>query len=75
MEHAAHTPGPIDVTFEVPVERSPAKGGWTYVIWPDSAEYFGTRGPGQGRRDGRRSAGTHVVHAARRRSAQVTRHR
>lgn len=43
MEHAAHTPGPIDVTFEVPVERSPAKGGWTYVIWPDSAEYFGTR--------------------------------
>lgn len=23
--------------------KSPAKGGWTYVIWPQSAEFFGTR--------------------------------
>jgi hypothetical protein len=35
---------PLDVTFEAQLERSDAKGGWTYVVWPDSAEYFGTRG-------------------------------
>jgi len=26
------------------LELSPAKGGWTYVVMPDSAAYFGTRG-------------------------------
>ncbi|HYH73071.1 MAG TPA: DUF1905 domain-containing protein [Nocardioides sp.] len=36
--------GPLDVTFEAELEKSPAAGGWTYVIWPGSAEYFGTRG-------------------------------
>jgi hypothetical protein len=36
--------GPIDVTFEAVLERSPAAGGWTYVIWPQSAQFFGTRG-------------------------------
>ena len=36
--------GPLDVTFDAELERSPAAGGWTYVIWPGSAEYFGTRG-------------------------------
>lgn len=34
----------IDVTFEAVLERSDAKGGWTYVVWPESAAYFGTRG-------------------------------
>ena len=34
----------LDKQFEAPLERSPAKGGWTYVIMPGSAEYFGTRG-------------------------------
>ena len=24
--------------------KSPAKGGWTYVVMPDSAQFFGTRG-------------------------------
>jgi len=24
--------------------KSPAKGGWTYVVMPGSAEFFGTRG-------------------------------
>ena len=24
--------------------KSPAKGGWTYVVWPASVEFFGTRG-------------------------------
>ena len=26
------------------LEKSPAKGGHTYVVMPDSATYFGTRG-------------------------------
>jgi len=34
----------IDVTFEAVLQQSPAKGGWTYVVWPHSAEFFGTRG-------------------------------
>ena len=35
---------PLDVTFEAPLVQSPAKGGWTYVQMPGSAEFFGTRG-------------------------------
>src|SRR6478752_4240983 len=34
----------IDVTFEAVLQQSDAKGGWTYVVWPDSASFFGTRG-------------------------------
>jgi hypothetical protein len=34
----------LDRRFEATLERSPAKGGWTYVVMPDSAEFFGTRG-------------------------------
>ena len=30
--------------FRAPLQKSPAKGGWTYVVMPGSAEYFGTRG-------------------------------
>ena len=42
--HARAEIGPIDVSFDAVLERSPAAGGWTYVIWPRSAEFFGTRG-------------------------------
>lgn len=34
----------IDVSFEAVLQRSDAPGGWTYVVWPGSASYFGTRG-------------------------------
>lgn len=34
----------IDVSFEAVLQRSDAAGGWTYVVWPGSASYFGTRG-------------------------------
>ena len=34
----------IDKTFEAILERSPAKGGWTYVVTDWTAELFGTRG-------------------------------
>jgi hypothetical protein len=30
--------------FVATMLKSPAKGGWTYVVMPDSAEFFGTRG-------------------------------
>ncbi|TDH20703.1 DUF1905 domain-containing protein [Segetibacter sp. 3557_3] len=26
------------------LQKSPNKGGWTYVIWPESVSFFGTRG-------------------------------
>lgn len=34
----------LDRQFTAPLQKSPAKGGWTYVVMPGSAEYFGTRG-------------------------------
>ena len=36
--------GPLDAEFTAPLMQSPAKGGWTYVQMPGSAEYFNTRG-------------------------------
>jgi Domain of unknown function (DUF1905) len=30
--------------FTATMEKSPNKGGWTYVVMPGSAEYFGTKG-------------------------------
>jgi hypothetical protein len=34
----------LDREFTAVLQRSPAKGGWTYVVWPESVEFFGTRG-------------------------------
>lgn len=34
----------LDKEFTATLQKSPNKGGWTYVIMPGSAEYFGTRG-------------------------------
>jgi hypothetical protein len=31
-------------TFTATLQKSPAKGGWTFVVMPGSAEFFGTRG-------------------------------
>ncbi len=36
--------GPLDAEFTAVLEKSGADNGWTYVIWPGSAEFFGTRG-------------------------------
>jgi hypothetical protein len=30
--------------FTATLQKSPNKGGWTFVQMPNSAEYFGTRG-------------------------------
>jgi hypothetical protein len=34
----------LDKTFTATLQRSPNKGGWTYVVMPGSAQYFKTRG-------------------------------
>jgi hypothetical protein len=34
----------IDAEFSAVLQKSPNPGGWTYVVWPKSAEFFGTRG-------------------------------
>ena len=34
----------LEREFEATLLKSPAKGGWTYVVMDDSAELFGTRG-------------------------------
>ncbi|MEV6054582.1 DUF1905 domain-containing protein [Streptomyces sp. NPDC052107] len=38
------TSNPVDVEFTAVLEKSRKSGGWTYVVWPRSAEFFGTRG-------------------------------
>jgi hypothetical protein len=30
--------------FAAKLQKSRAKGGWTYVVWPGSVKFFGTRG-------------------------------
>ncbi|WP_399937355.1 DUF1905 domain-containing protein [Streptomyces sp. BBFR25] len=34
----------MDEQFTATLLKSPATGGWTYVAWPESVGYFGTRG-------------------------------
>ena len=34
----------MDEQFTATLQKSPAQGGWTYVVWPQSVTYFGTRG-------------------------------
>jgi Domain of unknown function (DUF1905) len=34
----------VDERFTATLRKSPNKGAWTYVVWPESAEFFGTRG-------------------------------
>ena len=34
----------LDKQFTATLLKSPNKGGWTYVIWPESVEYFNTKG-------------------------------
>ncbi|GIF75060.1 hypothetical protein Asi02nite_45780 [Asanoa siamensis] len=34
----------LDREFRATLVKSPAKGGHTYVVWPESVAFFGTRG-------------------------------
>jgi hypothetical protein len=38
------TIGELDKTFSATLQKSPAQGGWTYVVSDWSAAFFGTRG-------------------------------
>ena len=37
-------PGPLDIAFTGTLVKSPARGGWTYLVWPGSVAALGTRG-------------------------------
>jgi len=34
----------LTAAFTAKLQKSPKKGGCTYVLWPGSVEFFGTRG-------------------------------
>jgi hypothetical protein len=36
--------GPLDKTFTAVLQRSNARGGWTYLVTDWTADFFGTRG-------------------------------
>ncbi len=33
----------LNKQFRATLQKSPARGGWTYVVMPDSVDFFGTR--------------------------------
>ena len=39
-----HSSTPLHVQFTAVLQKGAAKGAWTCVVWPDSVEFFGTRG-------------------------------
>ena len=34
----------LNKTFRAKLQKGSNKGAWTYVAWPDSVKFFGTRG-------------------------------
>ena len=34
----------LNKRFTAVLRKSARKGGWTYVVWPESVRFFGTRG-------------------------------
>ena len=36
--------GMLNQQFSAILQKSQNKGGWTYVMWPESVQFFGTRG-------------------------------
>jgi hypothetical protein len=36
--------GTLPVSFTATLQKNSYKGGWTYVVWPESVSFFKTRG-------------------------------
>jgi len=34
----------IDKEFTSKLQKSPHRGGWTYAVWPEAKQFFGTGG-------------------------------
>ncbi|SEK49236.1 hypothetical protein [Rhodococcus maanshanensis] len=34
----------LEAEFTATMRKSASKGGWTYVVWPESVTFFRTRG-------------------------------
>jgi hypothetical protein len=34
----------MDTECTAELQKSPNQGGWTYLVWPASVEFFGTKG-------------------------------
>src|SRR5437764_1991207 len=43
-DRAGGSPMRLDKKFTARLQKSPSKGGWTFVVMSGSADYFGTRG-------------------------------
>jgi hypothetical protein len=43
-ERKRDKPKLLNQAFMAKLQKSPGKAGWTYVIWPKSVAFFGTRG-------------------------------
>jgi len=43
-ERKRDKPKLLNRTFIAKLQKSPGNSGWTYVIWPKSVAFFGTRG-------------------------------
>ena len=52
----------LNKSFSAELEKSPNYGGWTYVVWPDSVNYFGTKGRCEDQRKDRWPSVPGVVH-------------
>jgi hypothetical protein len=44
LNQSTATNSTLNKQFMATLIKSPNKGGWTYLIWPDSATFFGTKG-------------------------------
>src|ERR1700733_12781161 len=42
--HRANIGFMLNKSFSAKLEKIPNKGGWTYVVWPGSVKFFGTKG-------------------------------
>jgi hypothetical protein len=61
----------LNKSFTAKLQKSPSKGGWTYVVWPESVKFFGARGLVKNRRNRRRPSLPKLVHGARERTHKL----